>query len=241
MLTLSSLALFPIIRGQSSCCGVPGMPAMDLLIRSNHDSLNLACRIAEAIDKVHQTDNPNNREHTIFDELKILDEHLTKVAEEKPFWKNRIERVLDGCHDLARRIPDPEMASIHRDFYHDQVIVDDHRLYITDFDNYCKGDPALDTGNFKAQLEEYALHKNENVSSLSGLEEAFVERFLELSGKSKRFSVETYTTFTLARDIWISTQFSNRRHLTEALISLCERRLHDESQITSRGYRIGDL
>jgi hypothetical protein len=207
---------------------IPGIPAIDLLVRSNHNSLHLAGRIAEAIDKVHRTDNPNNhREHTIFDELKILDERVTKVAEEKPFWKNRIERLLDGCHDLARHIPNPEMASIHRDFYHDQVIVDDHhRLYITDFDNYCKGDPALDIGNFKAHLEEYALRKNEDVSSLSGVEEAFVERFLELSGKSKRFSVEAYTTFTLARHIWISTQFPNRRHLTEALISLCERRLH---------------
>jgi hypothetical protein len=38
------------------------MPAIDLLIRSNHDSLNLDCRIAEAIDKVHQRDNPNTRE-----------------------------------------------------------------------------------------------------------------------------------------------------------------------------------
>ncbi|MGH9926826.1 MAG: phosphotransferase family protein, partial [Nitrososphaeraceae archaeon] len=204
----------------------PGIPVIDLLVRSNQDSLNLAGRIAEAIDKVHRTEKPNDRKHTIFDELKILDDRLTKVAEEKPFWKSRIERLLDGCHGLTRHMPEPEMSSIHRDFYHDQVIVDDHRLYITDFDNYCKGDPALDIGNFKAHLEEYALRKNEDVSSLSDREEAFVERFLELSGKSKRFSVDAYTMFTLARHIWISTQFPNRHHLTEALISLCERRLH---------------
>ena len=204
----------------------PGIPVIDLLVRSNQDSLNLAGRIAEAIDKVHRTEKPNDRKHTIFDELKILDDRLTKVAEEKPFWKSRIERLLDGCYGLTRHMPDPEMASIHRDFYHDQVIVDDHRLYITDFDNYCKGDPALDIGNFKAHLEEYALRKNEDVSSLSDREEAFVERFLELSGKSKRFSVDAYTMFTLARHIWISTQFPNRHHLTEALISLSERRLH---------------
>jgi hypothetical protein len=205
---------------------VPGIPAIDLLVRRNYDSLNLAGRIADAIDKVHQTDNPKNREHTISDELKILDERLTRVAEEKPLWKTRIERLLGACQGLIRYVPDPKTASIHRDFYHDQVIVDGRRIYITDFDNYCEGDPALDIGNFKAHLEEYALRKNDDVSSLSDLEEVFVQRFLELSGKPKRFSVEAYATFTLARHIWISTQFPSRRHLTEALISLCERRLH---------------
>jgi Ser/Thr protein kinase RdoA (MazF antagonist) len=205
---------------------VPGVPAIDPLVRGNHDSLNLARRIAEAVDKVHGTDNPKNREHTISDELKILDERLTKVTEEKPLWKTRIEHLLGACQGLARHVPDPKTASIHRDFYHDQVIVDGHRIYITDFDNYCEGDPALDIGNFKAHLKEYALRKNDDVSSLSDLEEVFVQRFLELSGKSKRFSVEAYTTFTLARHIWISTQFPSHRHLTEALISLCERRLH---------------
>jgi aminoglycoside phosphotransferase (APT) family kinase protein len=205
---------------------VPGIPAIDALVRSNYDSLNLTGRIAEAIDKVHRTDNSKNREHTIFDELKILDERLSKVAEEKPLWKTRIERLLGACQRLTRYVPDPKTASIHRDFYHDQLIVDGHRIYIIDFDNYCKGDPALDIGNFKAHLEEYALRKNDDVSSLSDLEEVFVQRFLELSGKSKRFSVEAYTAFTLARHIWISTQFPSRRHLTQALISLCERRLH---------------
>jgi aminoglycoside phosphotransferase (APT) family kinase protein len=205
---------------------IPGIPAIDPLVRSNYDSLNLAGRIAEAIDKVHRTHNPKNLEHTIFDELKILDERLTKVAEEKPLWKTRIERLLSACRSLTRYVPEPKTANIHRDFYHDQVIVDGHRIYVTDFDNYCKGDPALDIGNFKAHLEEYALRKNDDVSSLSNLEEVFVQRFLELSGKSKRFSVEAYTAFTLARHIWISTQFPSRGHLTEALISLCERRLH---------------
>jgi aminoglycoside phosphotransferase (APT) family kinase protein len=207
---------------------VTGIPAIDPLVRSNHDSLNLAARIAEAIDKVHRTDNPKNLEHTIFDELKILDERLTKVAEEKALWKTRIECLLSGCQDLTKYVPEPKTTSVHRDFYHDQVIVDGHRIYITDFDNYCKGDPALDIGNFKAHIEEYALRKNDDVSSLSDLEEVFVQRFLELSGKSKRFSVEAYTTFTLARHIWISTQFPSRRHLTDALISLCERRLHSQ-------------
>ena len=205
---------------------VQGIPVIDLLITGSHESLNLARRIAEAIYKVHQRgSNPNNSEHKISDELRILDERLCKVAEENPSWKARIRRLLDGCHSLARQVPNPKTTNIHRDFYHDQVIIEGHHLYITDFDVYCKGDPALDVGNFKAHLEEYALRKNNDVCSLSNVEEAFVQRFLELSGKSKKFSIEAYTMFALARHISISMQFPSRRHLTEALISLCERRL----------------
>jgi thiamine kinase-like enzyme len=216
---------------------VQGLPAIDLLTKrsnynyNNYDSLNLAAKIAEAIHKVHQRGKkPVVRTHTISDELKILDKRLFQVAEENPQWKFKIKNVLDACHDLASYIPSPEKTietSIHRDFYHDQVIVNGDRLYLTDFDNYCMGDPALDVGNFKAHLEEYALRKNDDeinrILSITG--EAFVKRFVELSSSSKRFSVEAYTALTLARHISISTQLSNRQHSTEALISLCEKRL----------------
>jgi len=205
---------------------VQGVPAIDLLITGDHESLNLARRIAEAIYKVHQKGKKTtSRKHTISDELKILDERLCRVAETNPYWKTRIRHLLDSCQSLAIQVPNPETTSIHRDFYHDQVIVDGHRLYITDFDDYCEGDPALDVGNFKAHLEEYALRKNNDVRSVLDVGEAFVQHFLELSGKSKKFSIEAYTVFTLARHISISTQFPSRRHLTEALISLCERQL----------------
>lgn len=192
----------------------------------NHESVNLARRIAEAIHKVHHRRTKTiNRKHTIYDELRILNERLCKVAEENPSWKTRISDILDRSQSLIRHVPIPETTGIHRDFYHDQVIIDGHRLYITDFDDYCEGDPSLDVGNFKAHLEEYALRKNNDVYSLSNVQNAFVQHFLELSGNSKKFSIEVYTLFTLARHIYISTQFPSRCHLTEALISLCERRL----------------
>jgi thiamine kinase-like enzyme len=218
---------------------VQGLPVIDLLTRrekndddnsSNCNGLNLAARIAEAVHKIHQRGiKPVVRKHTISDELKILDERLLQVAEENPHRRLKIKNVLDACHDLALYIPSPEktaVTSIHRDFYHDQVIVDGNRFYLTDFDNYCMGDPALDIGNFKAHLEEYALRKNDheinNMLSITG--EAFVKRLVELSSSS-RFSIEAYTVLALARHISISTQFSDRLHTTEALISLCERRL----------------
>jgi len=55
--------------------------------------------------------------------------------------------------------------------------------------------------------------------------QALEERFVELSGAAVRPAVQAYTTLTLVRHIYLSTQFPERVRLTEALIELCAQRL----------------
>ena len=199
---------------------VPGTLATHLL--AEHGGPDLARRIAEALRKLHSARVKPSRGHTIADELAILHEKLPLVAQMKPEWTARIERLLWGCDRLGAALPTVVPQGIHRDFYADHVLQDGKLLYLLDFDLYCLGDPALDAGNFVAHIQEMALRKMGNRHELVECEEALIEHFLHLSDYVTRFSVDVYTLLTLVRHIYLSTQFADRQHITEALLHACE-------------------
>jgi hypothetical protein len=61
--------------------------------------------------------------------------------------------------------------------------------------------------------------------ALAEKEAALEKHFVKLSGTVTRAAVRSYTTLTLVRHIYISTQIAERRPFTEALLELCEQRL----------------
>jgi len=199
---------------------VSGTVATRLLPESG--GVALARRIAEAIHKLHQVDFPSHRRHTIEAELSILHERLSIVAQMKPQWANRLERILDACDRLGATQQEPRLRGIHRDFYPDQVIVDGTRLYLLDFDLYCEGDPGLDIGNFLGYLTEQSLRCSGDPNALADREQSMEDRFVELSGEATRPRVQAYKTLTLARQIYLSTQIPERRQFTEKILELCE-------------------
>jgi aminoglycoside phosphotransferase (APT) family kinase protein len=202
---------------------IAGVAATPLLARA--EGPRLAHRIAEAIHKLHRADVATHRSHTMANEMRILTERLRDVGLAQPTWAGRLERIADACGRLAVSVPAADGCGIHRDFYPDQVLVGDQRLYLLDLDLYCRGDPALDLGNFRAHLIEQALRTLGHPTALSASEESLTERYLELSGGRLRTAIEVYTTLTLARHIFISTRFPDRSPLTGQLIELCEQRL----------------
>lgn len=202
---------------------VPGVVASKLL--AGPDGVALARRIAEAIHKLHRAGVPTERAHSVADELRILRECLARVAESRPEWRERLARILAACEQLGAGVAGAGTCGIHRDFYPAQVIVHDARLCLIDFDLYCQGDPGLDVGNFIGHVTEESLRTCGDAGAWRDREQAMEERFVELSGEAVRASVRAYTTLTLVRHIYLSTQFSERAAWTEKLVELCEKRL----------------
>lgn len=202
---------------------VPGDVASAPL--AGQGGIALAGRIAEAIHKLHRAGVPTDHQHTMADELRILHQCLPIAAQLKPTLASRIGSLLDACDRLGARVPAPATCPIHRDFYPAQVIVEDGRLWLIDFDLYCQGDPALDVGNFLGHMIEESLRTFDDANALSAQVDAMEERFFSLSGKAIRGAVRAYTTLTLARHIYLSTQFHDRASFTERLLELCEERL----------------
>ena len=202
---------------------VPGVPCTDLLAQPN--GAELARRIADAAHKLHSTAIASERSHTIADELRILRERLSLVAQIKPAWDSRLERVLNSSAKLGGSLSNPDPCGIHRDFYPAQILVDGRRLWLLDFDLFCKGDPALDIGNFMGHLTEQSLRTFGDAKALAEQERAMENRFAELSGRAAGLRARAYQTLTLVRHIQLSTEFAQRRPFTERLLELCEQRL----------------
>jgi len=202
---------------------VPGVTATKLLPQPQ--GIPLSKRIAEAIHKLHQAKIPPQRRHTIADELRILHERLPLVSQLKPQWETRLKQILAACDRVASITPEPQLLGIHRDFYPDQILVDNTRLYLLDLDLYCQGNPGLDIGNFIGHITEQSLRTLGNPEALVDRENALAERFIQLAGEALRPAIQSYTTLTLVRHIYISTQFPERCQFTESLLELCEQRL----------------
>lgn len=185
----------------------------------------LARRIADAAHKLHSAAVTPRRHHTIDDELRILEDRLSKVAELRPDWVHRLRRVFAACERLATGIREPQACPIHRDFYADQVLVTGARLFLLDLDLVCGGDPALDIGNFQGHLIEQALRTSGNPDAFADRVQALEQRFVELRGETARHRVRSYATLTLVRHVFLSTQFPNRHATTLPLLLLCEQRL----------------
>jgi len=202
---------------------VPGTTAESLL--RGPEGVRWAEKIATAIHKVHAAGVPTTKIHGMDQELRILRECFAKVAETRPEWSLRLERVMAACERLGASVPASAPSGIHRDFYASQAIVDGERLWLIDFDLYCQGDPGLDPGNFIGHVTEQALRELGDAGALTAVERAMADRFVELAGEQTRCAVRAYATLTLARHVFLSTQLPGRGHLSEQLLALCETRL----------------
>jgi streptomycin 6-kinase len=201
---------------------VPGRALSELLFRP--EATWLMVRTAQALDKLHGCSLTPPRRHTPADEMATLEAALTQVAAERPQWKAALGEVVTACRALLASVGSGADAPLHRDFYPDQVLVDGDRLTLVDFDLFAAGDPALDVGNFVAHIEEQALRSGAP-ASLDHLIRTFVGAYLAFCGADLSERIEAYATLTLARHIYISTRFAERRATTEPLLRLCQRRL----------------
>lgn len=204
---------------------VPGVSAHMLLENATGTlAVSIARRVAEAAHKLHQASIPSERTHSAQDELAILQKQLAGVIEARPDFAQRLTQLWEGCRMLAEALPEPRSAGIHRDFYSEQIIVNNGRLYLLDLDLYALGDPALDIGNFMGHLTEQALRTFGDAEALRPQEEALVSHYCELSGVCHEI-IRIYSTLTLARHIAISQRIPERNYLTETLLVLSETRL----------------
>lgn len=185
-------------------------------------------RAADALVHLHRQRVPILRHHGAEQELEILEKRLVAMSHADRGWNDRVAAVLQGCRERVARTPSSAPVLLHRDFYPDQVLLGEDRVWLVDLDLLCAGDPAIDAGNFIGHLLELGLRRPDHHEHFNQLGCEFRNRYLELAPEVDRRGIDTFTTLTLARHIAISRQFPDRHHTTAALIRLCECRLEEE-------------
>ncbi len=180
-------------------------------------------RVGDVARKIHESGVAGRKSHSMADELAVLDAALLRAADATPPLATRIGDVGAACREIAGESVPRRVAGIHRDFYADQIIVSDGRLYVLDLDQFCNGDPALDIGNFLAHITEQSIRMHGHPSALDDARHGLLEQAVRNGGE--RETILVYDLLTLARQLWISTRIPDRNHSTAIILAECERRL----------------
>jgi aminoglycoside phosphotransferase (APT) family kinase protein len=182
-------------------------------------------RAAEAIAKLHRAPIKPVRRHSLSDEMQILQQRLSALAERQPQWRDRVMRLGDAASRLALQARPARQRTIHRDFYHDHLLCDGKAVHIIDLDLFCLGDPAVDIGNYTAHLIELGLRTNGNADHERNWRLAFEHHYRQRVGDVAPENIHIYEILSLMRLIEISDRMPERRGATEALIACCEDRV----------------
>jgi Ser/Thr protein kinase RdoA (MazF antagonist) len=136
---------------------VPGEPAPPLLLAGD---LALVGRIAEALNSLHGSSVRLERHHGLHDEIAPLASRVQRLASADAGLGETARHCLELVGRRAKRPWPWRWRPIHRDFYHDQVLVTEGGLSILDWDDAAMSEPAVDVANFLAHLRLLAIQRS---------------------------------------------------------------------------------
>jgi hypothetical protein len=193
---------------------VPGTPLGALI--GGAGAADAMRRTGRALAMLHETEAQTDRRWTTEDELAVLR-----------------RAVAGGPHaelaDLAARrlssLPQAPEVGLHRDFYFDQVIVDDGMLWLVDLDLHARGDAAVDIGNFLAHLTELGLRHAADPSLYGDLSTAFLDGYARSRALPCQDRMDALHWVSLARHVSIARRFAERRGTISLIAELCRTHL----------------
>ena len=106
---------------------------------------------AEALARLHASDIPELFAHTLAIETSIVRIACETVRTLCPALAVRMDTLATEVADALLAQPERE-ATLHGDFYDDQVLVDVGDVAVIDLDEIRRGHPTIDIGNMLAHL-----------------------------------------------------------------------------------------
>jgi len=217
---------------------VPGEPVALALL--DGDEI-LAARIATAFHELHTSGIALGRRHGLAKELAPLPGGIRDIRERDPSLVPlavaclaRIYRTVLGADWTWRWQP------VHRDAYHDQILVDGGQLAILDLDDAAMSEPAIDVANIVAHLQLLGIQRHDQVAALAPAIDAFLDRSLKLDPQLDRPLLDLLQAATLLRLAGIHIGRHDGVRVATLLLSECARLL-DEMLTSERVARPSPL
>jgi aminoglycoside phosphotransferase (APT) family kinase protein len=183
-------------------------------------------RAAEVIAKLHLCPIRPVRRHALADELRILDERVRSVSRRKPEWRDRLEPLRMMADEHGRHTVPARLRPIHRDFYHDHLLINARHAHLLDLDLVSMGDPAVDLGNFSAHLIELGLREAADPHHFSAWQHSFEEHYRRRVADASPRNIRLYEWLSLLRLVEIGESIAARRPTNEQLLQICEELAH---------------
>ena len=115
---------------------------------------------------------------------------------------------------------------VHRDLYHDQVLVHDDRCVLVDLDLVALGDPALDSGNLVGHLVELQWRGGIDARVVAEFTTSFCSAVISRSGGTiTEDAITRYALLTLGRMLEIASRHAARASFVASQLGLLSGRL----------------
>jgi len=161
--------------------------------------LGLARRIAEALHRFHTSGLDLGRTHELAKELSPLGMRTEAVVTQCPDLQELAWSCQARILALADRPFPWRLRPIHRDFYHDQVLIDGDDLAVLDLDDATMSEPAVDVANFAAHLRLLGIQHPGRAAVLTRVEDTFVRTYRALGPDLDPALLRFLTATTLLR------------------------------------------
>ncbi len=183
---------------------------------------DLAERIARVLHHFHASGLDLGRTHTLAKELVPLTMRAEGLVGHAP----DLHTPAWSLHDrLTRQVDHPfqwRQLPIHRDFYHDQVLIDGDRLAVLDLDDASMSEPAVDIANFATHLRLLGFQHPEDATALARVEAAFVACAVELDPALDPGLLSYLMATTMLRLAGIHVSRANGHHVARQLLMAAE-------------------
>ncbi len=204
---------------QGEAPGIPGALALD-----GPHGAEASYRIGQALATFHRFAPAVDRRHDPTRELAILDKQLSRLASVTSEYGPIAKELRSGAARIVDQLPSGCPATIHRDFYPDQLLVRPDRITLLDLDLATRGDPALDIGNCCAHLIEADLRRHGAEGPLTALRAPLLAGYRAAESIDEA-TVHRYETLALIRHVAISQRIPSRAQATPHLVKCCRNRL----------------
>jgi aminoglycoside phosphotransferase (APT) family kinase protein len=135
---------------------VPGVPLRELL--EDPAAANWFARTGRALAELHRLPLPATSPRYLRNHFgDLMRPHPMDLAQALPHHANRILALVAEMEGLEWYwLEEISATPVHRDFHMRQAFCSDSRVWVIDWDLFCRADPMLDLGNFLMVLETRA-------------------------------------------------------------------------------------
>ncbi len=172
---------------------------------------------AEALAVFHNMELDGLHTFTIEDEWQIVKRWMSLTDKIAPQHHQQLELLSTMLHDVSTQIVDDNQATVHRDYYPAQLLIDGDHIAILDLDTMARGHRCVDIGNFLAHLLLETIANDAHDESWSNLYQSFIRSYITHGGHIDSNVLTYYFSSSLIRIGMVHILRKNEGLVAEAL------------------------
>jgi len=170
--------------------------------RMSMDSTNVDTQlplVAKALAIFHKIELDGLKTFTHEDEWRIVHRWTSLMNTIAPKYQQQLETMSAMLREASPRNDKDSEATLHRDYYPAQLLIDGGQVTILDLDTIARGHRCVDLGNFLAHLLLESIVNNSQGDTWSIQCQSFIRSYIIHGGKCDQDALTYYLSSSLIR------------------------------------------